>query len=1355
MNRRRFCLSLLALPVLPSLAESTWPYPSEPLTADASGRIRFLLEDPLDHPFYWWPRTLLAYPVTFATPVELDQLELARVDTSERIPIQFSAVERGASGVTAATVHFFADLPAGARREFVLQLSTASAPTQQPQVHEQYEGHNILLDSGVLRVRIPASQNVTGDAPGPILQLAREKDANSWSEWIGSSTLRMTGDTVRRILTRRIASGPLFLTYEIAYEMTGGSIYRATVQCDAGCEFVRLREDMEGLHPDVRGEVTTTWTDFHGTHRQAPNHPFPISDVVRPYEDYAWERLDAPWTYEPLELAPGELPFHLGVYERAPGNFRTATWSNFWDERSGDALAVFIDDTERWQDHEYAYEIESTLLEVRYYVRDGSFFWSWPLARGSRSTCLAFYDHAKDKEAMHAMERASQTVRQDGISYHVPLAYSSHALFLENRYATLDLNRLKDWVLRYADDAKPGPPLFTASAIDDPSELEQKILGGDYVCTLPISGTRQMCGHGPLPGRGIVNFSPVPSRRILSFWLEGYSRCRAAMTERQRRRLTAIFLLMAYVHAGEEFLPLVPMLAGHPNYVADVKANPPAMTFLFPEHPRAATWADMWQKSIELNTRFNTRPAVETWDARGGRWTENLGTYVWAFLRPSVRVSYMLKQHDGVERLVTPQLAEMAEWLVNALSAPFAGETPQAYARLHDLDGGHAWGIVAPGMAPHRVHPPQGAHAERRIPPRSLWYLGRCLQQYSPLAAEHAMWAARPTNQDMETALGAVEAWDALYRQPDNFGTNPHLRSSKFTGYGVTLRAAVDTPDEVSLHLQQIDEGSNYRWGVPGEGGCGVIYYFAAGKAWSMNAAEDAGDRVSEDTDFCTNFGVYKEGQYRSVGMNVLSRPMYNLGAGQYAEIVPRTSANAYAAPEYVGRSVLLAGHQYFVLYDRVENESLMHRLSWFVRKGDAFPTLLRLRGAEGNRETQMTELETEATSGRWFDGRGDSLVVVSHRTDLQAKETEFGCVVGVDGAQDLVFQSHEPVHYRQDDVEFAGTAGWIRKQGGRTEFALFHGTCIGIGDVMFETDDTDLGIGGVITAGEPLRGRIYAPAKTALRIHAPALPAGTMLYFDGASAQAQRQGTTLIVAAERGEYQWELTDRMPQPAPTAVERTEMIDGGARVFVRSSAAATSYRVELSEDNGATWTKALEQQGTEVVLRGLTEKKLHVRAIARNAKSESEPCDEYPLYVTKQPPQPPDGLRVELADGAATVSWGEVLGVTEYCLYARAPGENDFRVVYCGLERSYVDRRAVIRACAATPKDSINTDEGFVAYCVTAVNGFGESERSRAADTNPASWRNWDPKPGERFRRVYSFDPETPPAASEFPRYYPD
>lgn len=396
------------------------------LQADASGRLRFALEDPLEHPFYWWPRSLVSYPISFSEPVHADRLRLMRVDTGEEVGLQLSEIEQDSRGVRAARVHFFTDLPSGGRRDFVLS-SDAVAGSVRRTVQERQEGRTIVLDSGVLRVRIPASQEVRGAVPGPIQQIARGE------RWVGESSLQITGDRVQRITSRRVEDGPLFVAWEIAYEMAGGSVYKATVQCEAGCEFVRFREDMEGMKPGVRGVMTSTWTGFAGTHRQGPNHPFPLSDQVRPYDEYAWEKLDAPWTYEPEVLAPGELPFHLGVYERAPGNFRTETWSNFWDERSGDALAVFIDDVDQWQDHEYAYEVESKLLEVRYYVRDGRFFWNWPLARGSRSTCIAFYDHAKDKDAMHQMEAAFEKVTKDGLTYHVPLAYSSHALFLQNR----------------------------------------------------------------------------------------------------------------------------------------------------------------------------------------------------------------------------------------------------------------------------------------------------------------------------------------------------------------------------------------------------------------------------------------------------------------------------------------------------------------------------------------------------------------------------------------------------------------------------------------------------------------------------------------------------------------------------------------------------------------------------------------------------------------------------------------------------------------------------------------------------------------------------------------------------------
>lgn len=1342
MNRRSFCSNLAALPAaLPRL----W---------DPAAQLRFVLQDHLDHPFYWWPATLLSYPLQFRKPVDLSRLLLTRADTGQPVPIQFSDIVQNRDGARSATLHFLSDLPTGARREFV--LSASSSPiVHTPQVRETREGDTLVLDSGPLRVRIPASQQVRGDAPGPILQLARPQT------WVGSSTLTLSDGPITRITTRRLAAGPLFLAYEIAYENAAGSRYVARLQLNAGHDLVSLREDMEALRAGVTGLFTSTWSGFDVTHRQAPNHPVPVVPDFGPYDGYPWERIDEPWRGRDIimgssrpvyfESPPaGELPFSLGIFQSWPA-YHVLDHANFWAHSSGDALGVFIDDAAAWQDHEYAYEVQSTALQVRFHYQDRRFSWRWPLTRGRRSTCVAFYPHDLDKQAMRDFERAARGVEHKGLTYQVGRAYTSHTLFLHNRYGILHLDTVKDWVLEYPSYGHHPPVLLSDGMIHQPGELERRVMASGYLSTLPIFGARENGGGGPVPGRNIVNFSPVPSRQLTANWVGGFNSSFAAMDERQRRRLTAAFLFLAYVHMGDNYMPLVPMLGGHPNFLADVKGGMAAASFLFPDHPMAPVWADQWEKCVELNTRFNTRPAVRAWDAQAGRWTENLGTYVWAFLHPSLRTAFLLRQYDGVERFLSPQLADVARWLVNALSAPFHGETEEGFRVLQQFDNGRQWCVLAPGQGPRRVHPPQGAHSERRIPPASLFLLGHALRQYAPLAAEYAMWASRPTDQDAETPLDAPKTWQRMYELSPNPGTNPRLRSAKFTGYGIVLRAAVDTPNELSVHLQQIDESPNYRWGRTGEGNCGALYFFAAGRAFSHNGPEDAGDRVHPDAAFSTNFAVLKDGAFRSLGMNVLARPLYDLGPGQFAELIPRPAPGAYSAPEYQGRSVLLAGHHYFVLYDQVQSSSVRHRLSWFVRHGEQLPFMTHLRGEAPRRTPQRTD----HTHGVWLEGAGDSLVLVTHRPGIQAESTPFGARVRFDDTLDLVFRHPEPVRYSSGETHFEGTAGLIRTTGQRVEFALFHGTRLAVPGLAIETEDTDLGFGGALVPGQAPRGVFYTLKPSSVRLTAPAWPEAHF-YVDGVPVPARRQAGALVIHLEPGRHHWEFTRGLPVPVAPAILRTENHPGGARVFVSAVPSATSYRLELSEDAGQTWSPLRTALTPSFDITDLPERKFHLRAVALNAGHESEPGPDYPLYVTRRPPLPPDGLRVELSNGAATLTWGEVLGVREYRLYVRRKGSLPFRLLYRGLDRVFTDRRPAIQPCHPIPGPAAKPPAADIfEYVVTAWNPNGESPRSRPADTDPASWRNWSPAPPEPFRRLYSSQPIYPPNPHPWPRHYPD
>jgi hypothetical protein len=1371
MNRRTFCLtSLLSLPSLSSFARAL----AQPTLFNGRDALHFTLESPLDHPFYAWPTTLLAYPLRFEHTIDTTRLRLTDDATGEPLPTQLSNLTP-----TSATLHFLANLPANTRRSFTLTL--ASTPqTHAPQVHAHAEGASLILDTGQLRIRIPSSQPIhSSTAPAPIQQLCRS------TTWIGDNTLTLTNNRIATLTNRRLASGPLFLTCELTYTTTSGSRYTATVQAIAGYDHVYLHEDID----DLTGVLTTLWTSFHPTHRQSPNHPEPGIANAQPYDNYPWERIDqtllnrdtrfgSPNTIYPDPLPPGELPFTLGIYQASSESIILPA-ANFWDDQTSDALGIFIPKTADWQDFEYANEVAADTLQVHYVYRDNLLHFHWPIAHGRRSTALAFYDHAQDKLAQQALEHAAHGVDDNGLNFRIQLDYTSHTTWLQNLYGPLHLNTFKDWQLTYPETAARPPIIFPSATTDDPGELVARILTSRYVCTLPITGTREDDG-----------FSATKARQILDPWVCDYNRLQHRLTPAQRRRLTAAFLLLAHIHAGDEYLPLTPMLGGHPNYMSDVKGAVPAMSFLFPAHPLAAAWLEMWAKWVVLCTRYNTRPAVTAWNAEGGRWTENLGTYVWAFLRPAMRAGFLATQHDGVQRLVSPQLAALADWLVNALSAPFNGETEQAWKTLNELDYGHQWGAVAPGNGPRRVHPPLGAHSERRMPPRTLWAFGQNLRNYAPLAAEHAMWSALPTDQDMETAPGYPPPWGHLmYTGPENRGTNPHLRSRKHTGYGIVLRSAVSTPDEVSLHLQQIDEGPNYRWGWPAEGSCGLLYFFAAGQAYSFNGSEDAGDRRNQDTDYCTNFGVFKDGEFRAIGKNVLSSPMYPLAVAQFAQITARTGPTTYSAPEYLSRSLLLAGHDYFLLYDHVAHHALQHRLSWFTRNGSELPSITLLRGGDGDpRHTHATKIEGDATHGLWFDGMGDSMALVSHRKDLIIHPTRYGCTVkaapnsstNTPGIDDLLFRSPDSmvVHIESGPISFTGTAGLVRRTSVGYDFAFFHSTHLDLLGYTFATNEPNVGLSGSLatdpTAQSP-RGDFFSPDPFTLFVTSPATAHAPRFCIDGAPQPDPSNSNTLTLQLPAGHHNWELTAATPIPIAPQILRTENRSGGARVILSAVASATHYRLEISHDNGATWTthatpapsgpsaldpvpSALDPAPTATVTLQATNltngEKVHLRAIALNAEHESLPGHDYPLYVTADPPPPPDGLRATLTDGVAALTWGELLGAHAYRLYARTRGLNTFALLYEGLDRTYTHHDPRIHPCAEKPAPLDPPPSDVIEYTVTALNLNGESLQSRLADTNPNTWRNWDPRPNEPFRRVYSFVPNTPPDPTSWPRYYP-
>ncbi len=1324
----------------------------------ASGPLNFDLQDHLDHPFYWWPRTLLNYPVRF------DQAKVRRTDLrlsgpGGTTPFQLSEVKEGGGYLQSAIVSFFADLPAGAGRRFVLSMGGAAPPTTAPQVKESREGQSIILDTGAMRVRLPDSRTVSGEAPGPILQAARD------ATWLGKSRIVSPKRPVEAITATRVESGPLFIAYRITYRFQGGARYNATVRAIAGYDFVQLFEEMEGITPDEGIHVRMDWTGYQPTHRQAPNHPYHKENPAPGYGRYNWETIDQGnvSTQHGVSAgigADGELPFRLGPYQPW-GAYVILTSANFWDERSNHAVGIFIDRVGQWQDHDYAIWASSNTLQVRYFYNNGLLSWRSPLSTGTRSTGLAVYDHRKDIQSMEALDKlASAPMKyRDGLTYRAKLSPMSHTMFLQNRHGTIDLDMVKDWVLDYPANAKRPPVLFSDGDIKSAAQLEQRIFSAELTRDLPTQGTRQNAG-----------FAPVPSRSVYGWFIDGYNRFFPQLNERQRERLTAMYLMMAYTHGEEEYMPLRTMISGHPNFLSDVKSAPPLFAFLFPDHPMAGEWADQFEKFLELNTRYHTRPEVKSWDSRGGRWTENLGTYVWAFLRPAMHAEFALRQSvDGKNRLAMPGIAHIGDWLVNALSAPFNGEDPAFYVGPDGKIPRHYWGMVTAETGPRRVHPPQGAHSSRRMPPKSMWLLGRSLLNYDPLTAEYMMWAAKPGDDDAEHAKDLVDAWSIMYRGPDNRGTNPHLKSSKFTGYGINLRAAVDTPNEVSVHLQQIDEGPNYRWGIAGEGGSGVIYYYAAGKSYSHNGREDVGDRPAHDTDFATNFGVWKDGRFKSIGRNVLDRPLYDLDGLQFAEVVSRPGRDSYSWPEYQGRSVMMAGADYFVVYDDVFNDAVANRFSWMTHGGETLPKIHMVKGGMRDRQSRPVKIQTDEIHGVWHDGLGDAMAVVTHRDglrdDLKVTSRPWGCTVASATSTDQVFRDPDGIDYESSGIAFRGKSGIIRQRGagGGFQMAVFQGTRIATGGVELNVSGKDVGISAHFQQPGELAGQYVGTEGGTLTLACAACTPESAFYIDGVRQTVRAATGGMAVTLTPGRHRWQLTKGLPMPDAPSVSRTENSAGKTNVVWNTVPGAEKYRVEISGDNAKTWRPAGETAATALTVGSLENgKKYHVRLIAANSRFASDPGLEYPVYASADAPPSPDGLRVALTAKSATLTWGEVLGASGYRLYRRAQGSQDFRLVHSGLSRQFADAPEGLRMPFDVPGKvaaELRGKPGYSVweYAIAAVNGNGEGPKSTVVTTDPASWVNWDPRPGEPFRRRYSYNTTNYlrlGVEEDYSRYYP-
>lgn|GEM_PF-509584 len=1321
-----------------------------------TGSHTFEICDHLKHELYWWPETLLTYRLDFsAAPLNAASLQLMDMSTQQPVSFQLSGITRDESGrLQFADLSFMTDLPSGETRSFhlgvlpephreqsviraiskedSLRADTAASHDEPSPIRgggneDSQRGNmavshrepspiritkdegSLWIDNGVFSARIPDSQLYPVQIPGPIMQIAAAGGMKYGNSSVDPGKLRIV-----EIVTTCLAHGPLFGEFTVAYRFDGGKTYTARLKFVRGMEFVILREQIAGIVEQDEAYFRLHWSGLAPTHRHAPNNPaILIGDYNTPCDEFNWDRIDQPYVggySHPVAMwsngADGEIPFRLSLYEPQAAIVKVNA-AAFWNEGTGQSVGAFILDEAGWDDGRYDLFCSWDGFAVRFFYRNGLLSWQYPIVGSTRTTAIAVYPHEKDIAWFERVRpRQPEEARYLAGATRMPLHGTSYVIFLQIRYGLISLDKIKDWVLAYPDEARRCDVIFDDCPYPDYESFEQFLMHYILVSKLPTHGQRANAG-----------FSAVPYRRMVNF-AKAYNRYHDVMPAPTRRRVEAMLLLLTYLAAGEEVVPLLQMHGGPPNLHGDVKRSLGYMATQFPEHPEAGRWRETFAKFVETSLRLYTRPDLPGLRLMGGRWAETLGTYTWAFLIPALKTAMLLEEQAGMRNMfASPYAAMLGRWLVHAMTAPFDGENEQVVQMMGKLN--HYWSCFAQGDGPHRVYPPIGAHAARRTTPRSMRNFAERLARYDPILAENIHYVCADLSDDFESR--STEPPPRLTER-DRWmrGTRPDFRTIAFTGYGVMLRGGVYTPDEVSVFVQQIDEGPNYRWGTAGMGGNGNIYYYAGGRAYSHQGKEDAGDRRLNDVEVGCNFGVWKHNRFVSIGPGVITNAYHALGVFQYTAIVPEQDQLSYSYPEYLERNVLLSGTDYISIYDKTGSPAIRNRFTWSVSSFDEMPEIHLLTGYD-YRSKLTTGNESSSTDCVWYEGSGDGFAIVSHRRDLCIERRAYGAVVTADGFKDTLFRSHYPLGGIYDGVAFEGTAGAIREyDDGTFEIALIQGQQIRAKGVYLASENGKTGMSLGQTPSGELVGRVSSLGEDRIRVEYEGLKEAC-LYLDSVRCEPDEDGMYRIAA---GEYtvQWVDVRDWPVPAVPRIESVIQGDGACEVKFRESASADRYQVQISDDYGETWRTAAVAFGTECRLDGLENGgKYFVRVCGLNDRKRSEYGHEYPIYPSDRKPLPPEGLDIVVQGDDLALTWGSVLGAQGYRLYRIDPNGGR-ETIYEGPDS----------CCACT-----RVGPGAISlYTVAAVNLCGEGKTSpHVVDDDPTTLRNYKPLIDRYFHRT--------------------
>ena len=494
----------------------------------------------------------------------------------------------------------------------------------------------------------------------------------------------------------------------------------------------------------------------------------------------------------------------------------------------------------------------------------------------------------------------------------------------------------------------------------------------------------------------------------------------------ERRRIEAQAAFLGYTLDREDFSSPARGYAGLPNMTTSAYSYKATAACFIPTHPRAKAWV--------ADALREMRQELEQWSDNNGGWLE--APHYATVSYDAILGVFLMAHNAGLsEDLFHPKIKKVIEWFAKTSTPPdsrFGGFR-------HLLPIGNTW----------------------MVEPTCLFgHLAKIWREKDPKFARQMQWMFRQHRSwDLPGVGGGYPTFAgfrALVLDPAIPEEAPSYGSELFPQTGVVLRTGFPGPRETLLHMIAGDYRSHY------DDDSGSIVFWGKGRI------------------LCDDFGYI--GRMPNVDHSMLTA-MGLGGALMHVESFAPDPVADYVLGRaaFWTRQILFVkdpdpnGANYAVLGDSLVagDPTATWRLWTFSDKLDLQPRLARVEGREdvdmdiflasekdpamrqetiqrtcrvgilpdGKRANEYTTTQTGLIVSMNGDPQLNAVLWPRAKADKTPEFTSLaeGRVVRIRmaGGEDWVFLSRNPFTFKQDGVEFEGTAGLVQIRGGKAKLVL------------------------------------------------------------------------------------------------------------------------------------------------------------------------------------------------------------------------------------------------------------------------------------------------------------------------------